>query len=389
MNKSAIAIIAILLLLTGCSQQAGKCGDGICDDFEKANPDVCPADCNVSCPKIAQPAPNVVNECKAKNGTIQPVYGQNNCIIKYACSAQAANRTAAECGNAFGTFFVVHLEVGNYPNHKGKPFFNNGNTSQYNWQSVFWPTLVEMIKLADEYDAKLTLLLNPQWVEFIASDEEKLQTVRKWVANGHEIGLHHHGADHIDWNGFTDRMDKKNDWKYRGTMKDMKNILSKLGIQMTTATISDKKQDYAALQDVFIYDVDGHSSEEGRRPPYKVDQLCPGLEFTQLGMSFLPDVDQLLAENKESFKKATEKDIYGLVTHEIDFQKSMISRGRVSNTVYKEWFDFVTGCGYKVRTIRDLMDEYRKTYPIDSTSNPILHTSDYPNDASANVCAER
>ena len=23
----------------------GKCGDGICDDFEKAHPDACPGDC--------------------------------------------------------------------------------------------------------------------------------------------------------------------------------------------------------------------------------------------------------------------------------------------------------------------------------------------------------
>ncbi len=95
--------ILALFLLAGCPQQAGKCGDGICDDFEKANLDVCPVDCNVSCPGIAQPAPNMVNECKAKNGTIQPVYGQDNCIAKYACSAQAANETAVEYyKNPFG-----------------------------------------------------------------------------------------------------------------------------------------------------------------------------------------------------------------------------------------------------------------------------------------------
>ncbi|TSD04968.1 MAG: hypothetical protein Athens071412_510, partial [Parcubacteria group bacterium Athens0714_12] len=57
MNKLIIPIIAVLILAAGIGisfifqkpafpePQRGKCGDGICDDFEKKNPDLCPQDC--------------------------------------------------------------------------------------------------------------------------------------------------------------------------------------------------------------------------------------------------------------------------------------------------------------------------------------------------------
>ncbi|MDD5561761.1 MAG: hypothetical protein PHT50_06530 [Candidatus Omnitrophica bacterium] len=51
-----------------CQSQAGKCGDGICDDFEKAHPDLCPQDCK-------QPA---------SDNILQPLYKTAEISIDYS-----------------------------------------------------------------------------------------------------------------------------------------------------------------------------------------------------------------------------------------------------------------------------------------------------------------
>jgi hypothetical protein len=51
MNKKIILTIIILsaILISGCVQPRGKCGDGICGPAEQDNPSVCPEDCKTTC----------------------------------------------------------------------------------------------------------------------------------------------------------------------------------------------------------------------------------------------------------------------------------------------------------------------------------------------------
>jgi len=46
--QNLAVLFTTILLISGCPQPppAQLCGDGICDDFEKANPDLCPQDCD-------------------------------------------------------------------------------------------------------------------------------------------------------------------------------------------------------------------------------------------------------------------------------------------------------------------------------------------------------
>jgi hypothetical protein len=57
----------------------GKCGDSICDEFEKANPSACPADCagkntengkTYQCPQYTPPAPSFYENCRNQGGTV-------------------------------------------------------------------------------------------------------------------------------------------------------------------------------------------------------------------------------------------------------------------------------------------------------------------------------
>ena len=62
----------------------GRCGDAACDNFEKANPNACPEDCGgentevieskglYQCPQYAPPAPSFYENCRKQGGTVTP-----------------------------------------------------------------------------------------------------------------------------------------------------------------------------------------------------------------------------------------------------------------------------------------------------------------------------
>ena len=62
----------------------GRCGDNICDNFEKANPDACPEDCGgvntevveskglYQCPQYIPPASSFYENCQKQGGTVTP-----------------------------------------------------------------------------------------------------------------------------------------------------------------------------------------------------------------------------------------------------------------------------------------------------------------------------
>ncbi len=65
------------------------------------------------------------------------------------------------------------------------------------------------------------------------------------VKQGHEIGLHHHGYDHGDWNGYTNRRGKELDSRYRGSVRDMMRFMNELvQNQILSGTSTDEGYDY-------------------------------------------------------------------------------------------------------------------------------------------------
>ncbi len=312
-------------------------------------------------------------------GTLFLIY--QNCNSSHAPVSPTSSKP-------FGTSFIIHLEVGNFPERQHEPSFNGGSTRAFKWQAYYWDSLVEFVELADSYNAKLTIEANPQWLEFFAADSNRLSTVKEWSKNGHELAFQHHGADHIDWNGFTNRPDKEMDSRYRGTIEDMLEILSSFGISMKTLSMSDHKQDFPRLKDDFLYEVNGRTPEDGRRHPYKVVDLCPDMEFIQLGMAYAPGIDQdeTLSKIENSFKRSDDKSIFNFVTHEYDIWNATQYFGSLKKTQYKEWLDFVESQGLTIRTISDLMEEYQSSFSIETSTDPILHDSDYLNDTEHENC---
>ncbi len=143
-------------------------------------------------------------------------------------------------------FVSIHMEPGSNP-----------STTDY--PALHWTDLVNLIALADNYNVKLSLVFNPQWATYILSDEEKLTLLRSWEANGHEIGLHHHGPHHGGWNGYTDQEEYTGDFKYIGTIKDMMDLVNQLPAsgEVLTAGIGAEEDTEYDWPEGIIYETDG------------------------------------------------------------------------------------------------------------------------------------
>lgn len=114
--------------------------------------------------------------------------------------------------NPYASFLAIHFEVG-------------GHTKSLEYQKTLWPAAIDLVALADQYKANLTLQFNPQWAEYILQDRNNFNLLKQWQKQSHEVGLHHHGYDHGDWNGYTNRPGKEDDPRFRGKIEDMMELM--------------------------------------------------------------------------------------------------------------------------------------------------------------------
>ncbi len=148
-------------------------------------------------------------------------------------------------------FIAIHCEPGEVPLSTE---YAAGN----------WPELTALVESADDHNMKLTLLFNPQWVMYILEDSARLELVRKWEANGHELGLHHHGPVMNSWNGYTNQKKYFGSLKYVGKIREMMVLLNHLPAsgQVKTACVNSEDQEFDFPQGV-IYATNGGSDKLG------------------------------------------------------------------------------------------------------------------------------
>lgn len=253
--------------------------------------------------------------------------------------------------NPFSTFLAIHFEVG-------------GDTRSLDHQRAFWPTAVNLVKLADQYEAKLTLEFNPQWAEFILKDQDNFSLLEEWQKQGHEVGLHHHGYDHGDWNGYTNRTEKEKDPKFRGRVEDMMELMRQLGhlYQILSGTITDEGVDYP---EGIEYDTEGIEIYHARTKPKEV--ILGAREVIQVGMGFL-SFDGDIERFKDEYLKSRDDEVFGIVTHEIDFAENP--------EIIEEWLKFVKSRGRRIQTVSKIIPNYRKVYAIEHCDKPMTFLKD-------------
>jgi len=240
------------------------------------------------------------------------------------------------------TFFAVHCEAGTA-------------------NPPMWDALTRFVAMADRYGAKLTLMFNPQWAEFICPDKERFERVKTWQKAGHEVAVHYHNVVHGNWNGHTNRKDERytRDSRYRGTVLEMMKSLQELAAPDTMLTmcmgpdarwdsVSKVEIDEPDYPDGILYDVDGMDVGLTRL----MKTTFRGRDLFHLKHHFFaPDrraghLDKI----KEEFRRAKPDEVLGVVTHEGDFARSP--------EFIERWFQFCRDNKATIRTVRDIIRSY-------------------------------
>ncbi len=146
-------------------------------------------------------------------------------------------------------FIAVHLD----------PVLENYEQGTTNRPMRYWDSVVGLVEAADYYDQKLTLMMNPQWGLYILEDDDRLELVRSWEKNGHEITVHYHGPEMGEnWSGYTNQERFFDDERFQGTTEDLMAIMTEIPAsgEISTCTINDFDAPYEFPEDV-PYSTDG------------------------------------------------------------------------------------------------------------------------------------
>jgi hypothetical protein len=272
------------------------------------------------------------------------------CTLLFLCSAAiSANASGKSKTGPFGVFFAMHMEVGTQ-----KPEFLH--------QEQYWPRVVQMISISNRYDAKITLLFNPQWATYILMDQNRFDMVKKWQRQGHEIGLHYHLVTHNDWCGYTNRNDAVyiDSPYYQGNVADMMQILKQLAAPEPVLTgccggdIATKSFPYCKpvppglideidFPNEIIYDIDGIF--DGRTNPIQFEFNGKARYHLRHGIAIeKSDIEERLNE----MDSAECDEIVGFVTHESDYDPQLL----------KEVFQYLKERQIHIQTVRHIMKNY-------------------------------
>ncbi len=283
-------------------------------------------------------------------------------------------------------FIMVHFESGRDTTHPlineilfdelGYPPDSLTTNSLY-FQQVLWPATVNMVQTADSFNIKLTLALQSQMAEYILQDEGKISLMYDWVQNGHELAVHHHGINHVDWGGYTNRFqgivypddhiweDKfLNSDLYRGNMQQGFNYLQQLAIELNdsvaTGCITDTQID---KPDAIVYLTEGGNPYDLISIPDTITlpfETFYFLSHCQL-LSFYKEESEIIEDDiinhelaterlnliKDSLSQVSDDEIMGIVFHAFDYYRFP--------DIYRDLFSFFNQSQVNSKSIRELM----------------------------------
>ena len=247
------------------------------------------------------------------------------------------------------TFVMIHFEAG----YKGRldndlpiDIPEEYHTMDFGWQEYLFETAEKVVQKADNYGFHLTLAFNPQWAEYILLDNAKINTVRLWQEQGHQIAFHHHSINHPDWNGYSNDPNAiNNPIPFLGNVDEGLDFIRNLAVpaSVSTAMIGglpiDLPLSYENTSENLIFAGGSqYSSFELYGPlrslkPHNViknngakitwvthRQLTNGLnDFT---------VDEALEIFKTEYINMQNDEIYGIVFHCFDYKKTESEKNR-------------------------------------------------------------
>jgi hypothetical protein len=211
------------------------------------------------------------------------------------------------------------------------------------------PALVELVRMADNFHASLTLEFTPQWADTFLADPALLALLRGWQAEGHEVAAHHHALSYATgWDGYTNHppADILFPDMTRGDMQDFLGLLVRMAgdSSLLTGCITDWDADWPAG---LVYRTEGHNMSGALTEPEAL--VLNGQAVTSLGFGLLGSRERLDSA-KVAFDAGAAGQVLGIVLHEKNFAEEP--------TLLRSWLQFLKDRGARVKTVRQILREY-------------------------------
>ncbi|MBD3193401.1 MAG: hypothetical protein GF308_22385 [Candidatus Heimdallarchaeota archaeon] len=237
-------------------------------------------------------------------------------------------------------YLAIHCEPGAVPSSLDQP-------------ETYWPFLKTMVTKADQYGIKLNLLFNPQWAHYILQNTSRFFMIRNWEANGHEIGVHHHGPHHGGWNGYTNQVDYQGDPRYLGNISDMMIPLNQLPAsgQIVSGCISTQDDIEYDCPEGLLYTTYGGGDKLDHLwsfPDYGYynDQTVLRVTHALFGSEkneVVIDLDQF----KELYQEKNNEFVMGLVWHAFNYAENP--------STYIDFFSYLQQEGIQTHTLPEIL----------------------------------
>jgi len=199
-----------------------------------------------------------------------------------------------------------------------------------------WGALEDLVAAADARGIVLTIQFNPAWSGVISSEPSRAGDILGWVAEGHEIGGHHHVLSHPGaWDGYSNQPAATGSAGYLGSMQDwLAALTAMLPPAADVLTVSSKDYDFPA-------GVEFQTGGSGSTPSPSDAASVPTLKSLNGAPVWQIDHAALIAGGvwqtdpmKAAFNATSADQVFGVAFHPHDFYP-----GDHENV--DDWFDFL------------------------------------------------
>lgn len=288
-------------------------------------------------------------------GCASPKGQQNNQKPPIKPIAHPEAKSTVPVRKPIATFFLIHFETGATDQPWTRNISLDSDVRNLKYQEALWPTAVKLVDLANQYSFHLTLAFNPQWAEYILKDPAKVQIVKGWQQQGHEVAFHYHSFEMDDWCGFSDdRSDRVlHDLRYRGTLPDGLGFVRELA----------SPQEVVTGTTLLIHTGGGKDNpSDARKKPEIIPMWGKQVPFFSHGRLMVngapPNWQPIdyLKEFKQEYAKTQEDEAFGVVIHCHDFH--------YRQDVVEQWFRFISSQGDSIQSVNELSRKFFPEYSL-------------------------
>jgi len=233
-----------------------------------------------------------------------------------------------------------------------------------------WPYLQDFITSADAGNHDLTLAFAHHWASNILANSTRLNDVRTWETNGHELALHHHSRDHpTEWDGYSNSPTPPRPNAYKGNMSALMDLMNQLPIdgKIVTAAGDGRETDW---HPELLYSAEAGDkvpADMVSQPETKTYGGNDVMMVTKAGYKVhFTSYDLTLNFIDSELNASTDADIHGFVIQNetfIDYVSEL-----------QALFDLLESRGVPLRSLGDILSNYSDE-DVEGVDQPVLYLS--------------